>query len=373
MTIAPSSRPSAISASRRSGRSRLRKPRQRRRHRLRRLEQLLKDGAASGRSVEETRAQHQVSAAALTAARERWPKSVANPVGAQGELTVSAPFDGIVQRVAAVPGQTVAASAPSSSRAGRHAVGARAVYAGDDTIDEAHRRGAPARELRSSHSGDARRRAAPRQRRRRVGRSPLRALRRGETLPSRRTRARRAPARRGPETGLVVPEAAVLYDIQGATWVYEDLGGNAYAAAAPDRPARRRPRRRQTRSRRGAEESSPPARRSCLAPSSGQGTDDALAGRPLAPQPHRRRRTGVLSSSPRRERCRTAPLDVFPEFAPPLVEMQTEAPGLSTDEVETLVTVPLEAALNGVPGLRRSARSRCWACRRWCCLEGTDM
>jgi len=26
-----------------------------------------------------------------------------------------------------------------------------------------------------------------------------------------------------------VPEAAVLYDIHGATWVYEDLGGNRYA------------------------------------------------------------------------------------------------------------------------------------------------
>ena len=50
---------------------------------------------------------------------------------------------------------------------------------------------------------------------------------------------------------------------------------------------------------------------------------------------------------------RTTPLDVFPEFAPPLVEVQTEAPGLSTNEVEALVTVPLEAALNGVPGLKR--------------------
>ena len=42
-----------------------------------------------------------------------------------------------------------------------------------------------------------------------------------------------------------------------------------------------------------------------------------------------------------------APFDVFPEFAPPLVEIQTEAPGLSTDEVERLVTVPLEYGLNG--------------------------
>jgi CzcA family heavy metal efflux pump len=49
---------------------------------------------------------------------------------------------------------------------------------------------------------------------------------------------------------------------------------------------------------------------------------------------------------------RTAPLDVFPEFAPPKVEVQTEAPGLSTDEVEALISVPLENALNGTPGLK---------------------
>lgn len=47
-----------------------------------------------------------------------------------------------------------------------------------------------------------------------------------------------------------------------------------------------------------------------------------------------------------------APLDVFPEFAPPLVEIQTEAPGLSTEEVESLVSMPLENALNGIPWLK---------------------
>jgi CzcA family heavy metal efflux pump len=46
------------------------------------------------------------------------------------------------------------------------------------------------------------------------------------------------------------------------------------------------------------------------------------------------------------------PLDVFPEFAPPLVEIQTEAPGLSTPEVESLITVPLENAFGGVPALK---------------------
>lgn len=44
-----------------------------------------------------------------------------------------------------------------------------------------------------------------------------------------------------------------------------------------------------------------------------------------------------------------APLDVFPEFAPPLVEVQTEAPGMSSEAVENLVTIPLESSLNGVP------------------------
>ena len=47
-----------------------------------------------------------------------------------------------------------------------------------------------------------------------------------------------------------------------------------------------------------------------------------------------------------------APLDVFPEFAPPVIEVQTEAPGLSTEEVESFISVPLENALNGTIGLK---------------------
>ena len=45
------------------------------------------------------------------------------------------------------------------------------------------------------------------------------------------------------------------------------------------------------------------------------------------------------------------PVDVFPEFAPPRVEVQTISIGMSTSEVETLVTIPLEQALAGLDGL----------------------
>ncbi|HSD81182.1 MAG TPA: efflux RND transporter permease subunit, partial [Solirubrobacteraceae bacterium] len=44
-------------------------------------------------------------------------------------------------------------------------------------------------------------------------------------------------------------------------------------------------------------------------------------------------------------------VDVFPEFAPPRVEIQTIALGNSSEEVEELITVPIEDALGGLPGL----------------------
>ena len=50
-------------------------------------------------------------------------------------------------------------------------------------------------------------------------------------------------------------------------------------------------------------------------------------------------------------RLRNSSVDVFPEFAPPKVEVQTFSLGLSPAAVEELVTVPLEQALNGIPGL----------------------
>src|SRR5436305_13626438 len=44
-------------------------------------------------------------------------------------------------------------------------------------------------------------------------------------------------------------------------------------------------------------------------------------------------------------------VDVFPEFTPVTVEIQTECLGLSPSEVQQLVTAPLENALQAVPGV----------------------
>ncbi|WP_045224876.1 efflux RND transporter permease subunit [Methyloterricola oryzae] len=50
-------------------------------------------------------------------------------------------------------------------------------------------------------------------------------------------------------------------------------------------------------------------------------------------------------------RIKEASLDIFPEFAAKRVVIQTEAPGLSPEQVEKLVTLPLERSLAGLLGL----------------------
>lgn len=44
-------------------------------------------------------------------------------------------------------------------------------------------------------------------------------------------------------------------------------------------------------------------------------------------------------------------MDVLPEFAPPQVIVETDAPGMVAEEVESLVSYPLETAINGTPGV----------------------
>jgi RND family efflux transporter MFP subunit len=198
--------------------------------RLQRLEQLLKDGAASVRSVEEARGQLQVSEAALNAARERLAAVNQGPVGRQGEITITAPLDGIIQAVSAARGQTVAASAPLIQIAQVSTLWVRVpVFAGGvDEIDAAQ----PASVTRLG-GGETPRSA------KRIT-APLKADPTAASVDLyyelTGTGATFRPGERvmvelplkSSQRGLIVPEAAVLYDIHGDAWVYQDMGNNTY-------------------------------------------------------------------------------------------------------------------------------------------------
>ena len=102
------------------------------RQRLERLERLLKDGAASQRSVEEARSQVGGRQCRANAAHERLNAIRRGPVGPSGEVAIEAPFDGVIQTVSVAQGQTVAASAPLAEIAQVSTLWIRVpVFAGD--------------------------------------------------------------------------------------------------------------------------------------------------------------------------------------------------------------------------------------------------
>lgn len=196
-----------------------------------RAAKLAQDGAGSRRAAEEALADLAVANAALKAARDRLTLA-SGGVNASGAIALAAPYDGLLRAVHAAPGQAVAAGAPLADLMRLDAVWIRVpLYAGDvSNID----RGAAARVLPLG-AGDAeagtlaRPVAAPPSADASTAAvdlyfslaNPGGALRPGQRVSVRLPLASAA-------ISLVVPQAALLHDAFGGTWVYEARGEHVF-------------------------------------------------------------------------------------------------------------------------------------------------
>jgi RND family efflux transporter MFP subunit len=202
--------------------------------RLQRLERLLAEGSASARSVEEAKANQTVAAAAADAAHTRVATVADLPVGARGQLSLAAPFDGLVVAIHAAPGQTVAAGAPIAEVAQVDTLWMRVpVYAGDVAAIET---GQPVSFTRLGDEADA----GSWREARRVSAPPTADATAASVdlyfaLPSSGGRIRpgervsvRLPLRAA-ERAIVIPQSAVVYDVGGGSWVYEVIADHVFA------------------------------------------------------------------------------------------------------------------------------------------------
>jgi RND family efflux transporter MFP subunit len=202
--------------------------------RAQRLEQLLKEGAASARSVEEAQADRAVAAAAADAARQRVESTAGLALGARGEMALTAPFDGFITELRAASGQTIAAGAAVADIAQTSVLWIRApVYVGDlASLDPAQ----PAMVAALGQETTGPWRAA-----RRVTGSPAANPNAASAdlffeLPANPDRATRPGERlavrlalKATERALVVPQSSVIYDVGGGTWVYEQRAPHQFA------------------------------------------------------------------------------------------------------------------------------------------------
>ena len=187
---------------------------------LERAEQLLRDKAGSRRAVDEARAQKDVAAAVLAAAESR--REVLG--AALGEQAILSPMAGLLRKLHAVPGQSVAAGAPLFEVADldrlwiRVAVHVAEAGAVDPTL-EIRVEGLVAKPVAAPPAADP---AAATVDFMYEAENAGGALRPGQKVSA-------ALPLRTAEEALVVPWSAVIHDVQGGAWVYERSGEGRFA------------------------------------------------------------------------------------------------------------------------------------------------
>jgi RND family efflux transporter MFP subunit len=201
-----------------------------------RAEQLLLDRAGSEKAAQQAREELDLAENDLKTARERMERFEKAPIAADVSVTIAAPRDGLVQKVFANPGQTVASGLPLFEVADMSTIWIRVpVYVGDlRLIDRKQTARVHAmNETPGAASRQARAINAP------PTADPLNntadlyfelANADGLMRPGQKvgvTLSERAPEQL--EESLVVPWSAVTHDINGGAWVYENIAPQQYA------------------------------------------------------------------------------------------------------------------------------------------------
>ncbi|MEP7274436.1 MAG: efflux RND transporter periplasmic adaptor subunit [Acidobacteriota bacterium] len=202
------------------------------RERFSRAEQLLRDRAGSQKAVDQAREELNVAENELKASRARLDRYEKAPVNADVPVPITAPRAGVIQKVLANPGQAVAAGVPLFEVVDLSSVWLRvAVYVGDLRLIN---RSQTARVHALNETNGAPSRLA------RPINAPPTANATNDTadlyfeLDNRDATLRPGQKlgvtlyERGSVESLVVPWSAVLHDINGGTWVYENTAPQQY-------------------------------------------------------------------------------------------------------------------------------------------------
>ncbi len=201
--------------------------------RFNRAEQLLRDRAGSEKAVQQAREELDLAENDLKTARARLERFEQAPIAADVAVTIAAPRDGVIQKVFANPGQTVAGGSPLFEVANLSSVWIRVpVYVGDLRLIDRRQTArvnalndAPGAPSRSARPVNAPPTADPTN-----NTADLYfelANSDGSLRPGQRMSV--TLAERATEESLVAPWSAVVHDINGGAWVYENIAPQQYA------------------------------------------------------------------------------------------------------------------------------------------------